>query len=181
MKLLNEALGKNQFQFLSNSILSSNMPWHFTKNTALKDATDSCLDYSFGHVVFDCDISNNQPDTQIFTLCYSALLSCLDKLEVQLEELYRIRIGLITNKVVRYDHRMHVDDSLRDNYIVGILYLTTNYQSPTIINDQSRLVNIDHVENSFVMFDGKLPHCSTSPTLEATRVNINYNFLVKQN
>jgi len=179
MNVIDNALGKNQFDHLSGSILSHAMSWQYAKNTALDNVTESGLDYSFAHLVFDCDYSSHQPETQLFTGCYLALLTCLDKLGLELDELFRIRVGLITNKGTSYQHHMHVDDLLRNNYSIGILYVTSNQDCPTIVKDGLHSINIDHKQNTFALFDGDKLHCSTSPTLEAARVNINYNFRLK--
>ncbi len=179
MKLLDNALGRNQFQYLSNGILSQGMSWHYSRNTALEGSTESYLDYSFTNVVFDCNNTYQQTESPLFTGCYLALLVCLDRLGFELDELYRIRIGLITNKNTPYTHSMHLDDAERVGYDVGILYITTNHECPTIVSSSSGLINIEHRENRFVHFGGDLPHCSSSPTLEPARININYNYKLK--
>jgi hypothetical protein len=179
MKAIHNALGINTFNFLRGSITSQDMDWHFTKKTAVESGEELYSDFSFVNLVYDCEFHDSAPTSGLFIVCYNALLMSLDKLGVELDELYRIRIGLITNKGIDYTHQMHLDDASREKYNVGILYLTTNLNCPTIIEDGKLETKIEHVENTFAMFDGSLYHCSTSPTQEAVRININYNFLLK--
>lgn len=197
MKVIDNALGNNTFNFLRGNITSQEMGWHFVKNTAVILDVHSECDFSFAKTVYDCDFFNHVPTDSLFTVCYNALLSCLDKAGVELDELYRIRLNMYTRQGQQYTHFPHVDDHQR-KMSIGILYLTTNQNSPTILYKNQFNYGVDtntydelkhktfepeykihSVSNRFLMFDGATYHSSTIPTEEAVRININYNFLLK--
>lgn len=197
MKVIDNVLGVNTFNFLRNNITSPDLGWHFVKNTAIPLEENVESDFSFTKTVYDCDFFDRTPTDSLFVVCYNALLSCLDTAGLELDELFRIRLNLYTKQGEFYTHVPHVDDHQRQMQI-GILYLTTNQSSPTILyknkfrygvdtNSFEELKEktfvpehtVDSVANRFVMFDGDTYHSSTIPTQEAVRININYNFLLK--
>lgn len=197
MITVDNALGNNMFNFLRGNITSPEMPWYFIRHTAIELETPSESDFSFTRTVYDCDLFDHVPTDGLFAICYNALLSCLDKVGVELDELYRIRLNMYTKQGQQYTHPPHVDDHQR-RMNIGILYLTTNINSPTILytnrfsygvhtNTYKDLNNTvfepeyyaDSVANRFIMFDSDVYHSSTIPTQEAVRININYNFLLK--
>jgi hypothetical protein len=197
MKVIDNALGNNSFNFLRGNITSPDLGWHFVENTAIKLDHESISDFSFTNTVYDHDYFDHVPTNALFVVCYAALLSCLDKAGLELDGLCRIRLNLYTRQNEEYTHKPHVDDHEKHT-TVGILYLTTNYNSPTILyKDRFRYGidtnafedlknktfepehNVDSVANRFLIFDGDTYHSSTVPTQEAVRININYNFTLK--
>jgi hypothetical protein len=197
MNIIDNALGINTFNFLRGNITSPEMAWHFVRHTAIELEVPSESDFSFTRTVYDCDFFDRVPTDSLFVVCYNALLSCLDRAGVELDELYRIRLNMYTRQGQQYTHPPHVDDHQRQMNI-GILYLTTNVGSPTILyknrfnygvdtNTYEDLKNrtfepdcrVDSIANRFLMFNSSVYHSSTIPTQEAVRININYNFLLK--
>ena len=194
---VNNALGINQFNFLQSELTSDALPWHFLRNTAVILDHDSEDNFSFCNTVYDIDLFNNIPGTPLFTLCYNALLGCLDSCGVEINELYRIRLNMYTKHHEKMAHGPHVDDHIR-SMKVGILYITTNVDSPTLFYNKLHEPGVDtntyedickkqllvdrevqSVENNFVLFNSNMYHSSTRPTQEAVRININYNFTIK--
>lgn len=197
MKVIDNALGANQFNFVQSELTSGNVPWHFLRDTAVVLDYKSEDNFSFCNGIYDVDYSNSIPHTPLFTLCYNALLGCLDSCGVEIDELYRIRLNLYTRHHEKMAHGPHVDDNMRIMK-VGILYLTTNIDSPTLFYDKLHIPGVDtnsyeginskqltinkevqSTENTFVLFDSNIYHSSTRPTEEAVRININYNFTLK--
>ena len=197
MNIVDNALGSNAFNFLRDNITSQEMPWHFVRHTAIELEESSESDFSFARTVYDCDFFDRVPTDSLFTVCYNALLSCLDKAGVELDELYRIRLNMYTRQGQQYTHPPHVDDHQR-HMDIGILYLTTNSVSPTILYKNRFNYDVDtntyddfkgrafepeccvnSIANRFLMFKSDVYHSSTIPTQEAVRININYNFLLK--
>ena len=197
MKIVDNALGINSFNFLRGNITSPDLGWNFVKNTAIELKENSESDFSFTRTVYDCDFFDRVPTDALFVVCYNALLSCIDKAELELDELFRIRLNLYTKQGQFYTHAPHVDDHQRQTQ-VGILYLTTNQTSPTVLYknkfsfgvdtntfhdlEEKTFVpeyRVDSVANRFLLFNGDTYHSSTLPTEEAVRININYNFLLK--
>ena len=187
----------NQFSFLQSELTGNHLPWYFVRNTAIPLDYNSEDNFSFSHTVYDIDFFDRLPSTPLFALCHNALLACLDNYGAEIDSLYRIRLNLYTKHHEEMIHEPHVDDHIRSMKI-GILYITTNLNSPTIFynelyqpgidtntiddlsNKQFTVKNkIQSVENNFVLFDSNIYHSSTRPTQEAVRININYNFTIK--
>ena len=192
MLVKDSVLGVNHFAIVKNELISGAMPWFYVDHTAIK-AEGTLNNFSFNNTMFDVDIPGCNNMTPLVTLCYTALCASLDTMGYQLKELLRIRANLYTRNHEAMIHHPHVDDTRP--YNVGILYVTTNNNSPTLLYKErydhktdtntietinNRKFTIEHVvdsiENRFVMFNGDVFHSSTRPTCEDVRININYNF-----
>lgn len=197
LELLDDALEANQFGELKAKLTSGVFPWYYIKDTALNTNGQVENNFSFNNTVYDVDQLQYDYMGPTYDICVAALKSSLKALGYELKELHRIRVNLYTRNHETMVHHPHIDDDNRESKI-GILYITTNYDSPTLlfnevfdiqndINDinsiEGRTFNIREVvhsiENRFALFDSNRYHSSTRPTREDIRVNINYNFTTK--
>ena len=196
IELEDNVLEANQFGELKTRLTSGTFPWYFVKDTAL--STDGQLEnnFSFNNTVFDIDSPYSACEYH-HNMCRKALIDVLSSLGYELKELHRIRINLYTRNHETMIHHPHIDDDHRDSK-VGILYITTNQDSPTLlynevfdpqvdINDINSIDGrtftikdvVHSIENRFVLFSSNRYHSSTRPTKEDIRININYNFTTK--
>lgn len=196
LKLLDNVLEANQFGELKARLTSGTFPWYYVKDTALSTNEQLENNFSFINTVFDID-NPYSADQYHYDMCREALVSSLASIGHELKELHRIRVNLYTRNHETMVHHPHIDDDNRDSKI-GILYITTNHDSPTLlfnevfdpqidVNDinsiEGRTFTIKDVlhsiENRFVLFGSNRYHSSTRPTREDVRININYNFTTK--
>jgi len=195
-ELLDNALESAQFSQLKDELTSSMFPWYYVKDTALQTGAALENNFSFHNTVYDVDQPQYDYMGPTYNICVAALKSSLKALGYQLKELHRIRINLYTRNHETIVHHPHIDDDNRDSKI-GLLYITTNFDSPTLIfnelfdlqrdindvsNIEGRTFTIRDVvhsnENRFILFDGNRYHSSTRPVQEDLRININYNFTI---
>jgi hypothetical protein len=196
IELKDNVLDDTQFTELQIGLTSGIFPWAYTKDTALSCSEMIENNFSFNNTLYDIERSHNAYGL-FYNLCLQALNSSLSSIGYELLELHRIRVNLYTRNHETMIHHPHIDDDNRDSK-VGILYITTNYDSPTLlynevfdpqvdINDINSIEGrtftirdvVHSVENRFVLFNGNRYHSSTRPTKEDIRVNINYNFTTK--
>lgn len=166
--------------------------WFYRPSTGLYKDVAIHKDFSFINPVYEAPY---QPASiRLMDTCSQVLKASLALCGIELDTLLKIRVNLYTNVGEQVTHDPHVDDHERP-IKVGIFYLTTNVNSPTILFNE-RLVygvdsngisfdqlsvdqKVDSVENRFVLFDNSVYHCSTTPVNENIRMNINYNFTIK--
>jgi len=196
LKLLDNVLEANQFNELKGRLTSSAFPWYYVRDTALHTNGQVENNFSFNNTVFDIDNPYSAVEYH-YDMCREALVSALASLGHELRELHRIRVNLYTRNHESMVHHPHIDDDNRESKI-GILYITTNNDSPTLLfnevfNLQNDVNDINSIEgrtftirdvvhsneNRFALFDGNRYHSSTRPTREDVRININYNFTLK--
>lgn len=127
----------------------------------------------------------------------SALMIILDKVELKLFDLKRIRVGMMLKSNEYHINDPHIDDE--KDHMTALLYLNT-CDAPTILydklydknpvtNSQGYLKShikdnlnvykkIPSVENSAVIFDGMRYHSSTIQTNTKRRMVVTYNFTI---
>ncbi len=167
-------------------------PWYISE-TSLGD-TQELYKYSWAHSVFNKD--DGMPPSFIFDALYSCLFIGLNSIGKELDQLYRIRAGLLTYVSTPYVNAPHVDYEIP--HYNALLYFTT-CNAPTIIynetynyssnktqleyqqtfNEFTIKEKCDSVENKFCFFDGKYYHSSTMPADVSRRIVVNYNFTVR--
>lgn len=197
MRILDNVLEPAQFSRLKDELTSSMFSWHYLPNTALQSDHDIGNNFSFINTVYDVDQLQYDYTGITYDLCVDALKRSLHGMGSELKDLHRVRVNLYTRNHEHMVHHPHIDDDKRDSFI-GILYITDNVDSPTLVfnevfdplkdvNDitsvEGRTFTIKDVvhsfENRFALFEGNRYHSSTRPTKEDVRININYNFTLK--
>lgn len=197
LKLLDNVLEPALFDRLKGELTSSMFPWYYVKDTALQTNAAVVNNFSFHNTVYDVDQPQYDYMGPTYDICVAALKSSLKALGHELKHLHRVRVNLYTRNHEIMVHHPHIDDDNRESKI-GILYITTNCDSPTLLfnevfdiqNDVNDINSIEgktfsirdvihSFENRFAMFDGNRYHSSTRPTKEDVRININFNFTVK--
>jgi hypothetical protein len=178
MNIIENILSKQVFSNLQAKIMSDATPWYFTESTAFVEDNDIILDASFNHMVF-----NERPLSPIFDTLMLAFLQCLDKSDQVLEELYRIKIGLITATESNHVHKPHVDFNFQHK--TALLYLNTSDGDTIFYNEMENGRPVENFtvketvspeENKFVFFDGLQYHSSSTPTKNKRRIVVNFNY-----
>lgn len=194
MIIIDNALPEQFFESLKDQIFEPEFSWYFGK-TSNELSSESVLGYSFSHLAYKDGVSNSNVSYD----CRTALILCLAQKGFTIDNLSRIRIGLLTpSSELNHVNVPHVDSAF--SHYVGILYLndsdgttkiydqTYNYQSEVsepeyydkiLKRNVTIKQEIEPKRNRFVLFDGKHYHSSTCPSNVERRVVINYNFTVK--
>ena len=200
---INNVLSKTLFNKLKTYLCSDTVPWYYSDNSAYgpSSLTENILTdeerkkylyhSSFAHLPF-ANGSSNSPQSLLFETC---VLSALDKAEVEVEKLLRIRAGLILGSPNPVVHAPHVD--LEFPHKTALLYMTSCNGETLIYNEKcdfnlkqdmfkqiQKLNNqftvkdtIKSEENKLVVFDGAHFHSSSNPSDVSSRIVLTINFL----
>ena len=120
------------------------------------------------------------------------LWMCSDRLGIEVNEIFRIRFGLLHRDQKQIVNTPHVDNPYNFHY-VGLFYLNNTDGSTKIWKQQHNnwgaaaksltlsecelMKEVEPKENRMVIFDGSHYHSSTLPSQTQLRYTINYNFL----
>jgi hypothetical protein len=146
------------FEGITKSIMSPNFPWFFSKTTANVNDNADCLFY---HWLY-------QDGNQMSEHFNSILMPLLGRLHIN--SLLRCKINLYTKKSKHIKTAFHTDSPEPHN--VALFSINTN-NGYTLFKNKERAPSI---ENTMVLFNGQIPHCSVAQTDEHVRINININY-----
>lgn len=191
---LDQAFAPTLYAQIKQFIYSDEFSWVWTDSTSFGVQQNNMFQHSLARILYiDGDYYH-----QVAIKIESAFIATADKLNLQINEIKRIRLGLIPQTISRVTHSAHVD--FIQKYKTAIVYFTT-CDAPTIlykqfydnnfIGYQSNSVNylkeilknelevereISAVENTGVIFDGHRYHSSTTPTNVSRRIAMVINF-----
>lgn len=201
---INNALPKNLFLKLKQFLYSDLCPWYFTDNSAYGPGplTDKNIlteeerkkylyHGSFAYTPFVNSVSNSS-QSLLFESC---VLSALDKAQVEIKNLIRIRVGLILGSPEPVVHGPHVDFEFPHK--TALLYMTTCDGDTLVYNEKFDFDSKDNIftqmekfnnkftikdkikseENKLAVFDGACFHSSSNPSDVSSRIVITANFV----
>ena len=161
MKLIQNFLDKKTFDDINHLIQSSGyFNWYYTPDVAFHKDTHG---FMFNHTFLNEDGIQSEYFNQIITPIINPL---------SIRHLVRAKANLYTKQEHNIKHKFHIDDSTLDKYKVGLFSLNTN-DGYTEFEDGKKFQSI---ENSAIIFNGKIKHRSVTQTDERLRVNININY-----
>ena len=157
-KIYDNLLTKEENKTIYDMVTDWNFNWHLKMN--LNDyQTDNDKSVYFTHSFYY--------EGQGASKNFPTMKPLLDKIGHS----YLIRMvgNLYTNTPKIVKHAKHTDFDVQ--HTVCLYYINTN-NGKTILNDE---VEIDSIANRLLVFDGDIPHCSTTCTDEKVRLNVNVN------
>jgi hypothetical protein len=157
MKIINNFLEKETHQKIKELLLGNEFPWHY------QNAVGSPTDYSdffFCHTLY----KHNKQQSEFFNF---VLMPILGKL--QFTYLIRAKINCYTKNEKEIKTEFHLDQELPHTVCI---YTVNNSNGYTLFENGDKYHS---VENSVVIFDGLIKHCSIGQTDENIRVNVNIN------
>lgn len=189
MDVVDNILSPSLFAKLSATIVEGNIPYIFAESTAFGYGSKKGYDFSWSHMVYD----DGQALSGLCNFLETVFLVLMDNSNQTATDLYRIRLGLITQTHKNITHDAHIDYD--QPHKTGLLYLndtdgdtyiySEKYDSKSNIHSQEYLKSIGtlHIQkavacksNRFVSFDGFNYHSSNSPTNSAKRIVITFNY-----
>tara|TARA_R110001632_G_scaffold28454_6_gene75822 strand:- start:124 stop:606 length:483 start_codon:yes stop_codon:yes gene_type:complete len=146
------------FQQINNTLNNSNFPWFYSGTTA--DLYDSS-DYLFYHWLY-------RDGNQMSEHFNKILIPLIGRLHIN--SLIRCKVNLYTKKSKHIKTNFHTDSP--EAHKVALFSINTN-NGYTLFKNKEKALS---VENTMVLFDGSIPHCSVAQTDENVRLNININY-----
>lgn len=199
MKTLHNAVSPTLFAKVKSVIESEHFPWYYAATTAYtnKDTQyDELYNGSFAHVAF----RDGNKNSECADLLEASLYTILDKMDIKLQKLHRIRIGYLPVSPVHTINPPHIDNIFKHN--VGLLYLNDSDGDTYIYNERydisepvapynDKSIGLAFYEkvlnktvtvmeqstpeaNKFITFDGFHFHSSSTPTKTKRRLAVNY-------
>ena len=155
IKIIDNFLDKEYFNFLNNEFLSSKFPWYFQKGKVFENDGN----YQYTHLFFDA----NKINSNYFNLIEPFLLI------LNIKSLVKVKLNLTSKESMFKKFDLHTDVNFDCN--TAVFYLNTN-NGKTIFENKE----IDSVENRIVKFSSNLKHSGTSTTDAPYRMVLNLNY-----
>ena len=151
-------LERSYFKDLKSHLLSYDFPYYFHNGVSYKGEND----FMFAHLLY-----HNKPNSDYYKLI---MLPILDKLKIKEDKLIRAKVNCYPRDSKQIKHELHTDFDVPHE--VCLLSINTN-NGYTEFEDGKKFQSI---ENSAIIFNGKIKHRSVTQTDERLRVNININY-----
>ena len=158
MKIVDNFLPQDYFEYLQKMMLDHNFPWLYNAEVANRGEVND--HFYFTHNLFD----NYKPTSSIF----EEFIPFFKQLEMN--ALIRARGLLYTNQGRQIAHEKHTDYNFPHKTVV--FYMNTN-NGYTEFEDDTK---VESVENRIVFFDGSIPHNSSTCTDQKIRVVVSLNY-----
>ena len=158
MKIVDNFLPQDYFEYLQKMMLDHNFPWLYNAEVANRGEVND--HFYFTHNLFD----NYKPTSSIF----EEFIPFFKQLEMN--ALIRARGLLYTNQGRQIAHEKHTDYNFPHKTVV--FYMNTN-NGYTEFEDGTK---VESVENRIVFFDGSRPHNSSTCTDQKIRVVLSINY-----
>ena len=176
MPHLINVLGPNLMQYAQQQFAGPNVNWYYMDTTALPTEKGEYAG-SFSHLIY----KNEQgPVSNLFDAAFNILCVALDKEEVILKDLYRIRLGLITRTPYLVTHDAHIDDGRPHQ--TGLFYVIESDGDTLIYNERKESEkytvqeSVKPVCNTWHSFDGTQFHSSQTPIANERRIVLTFNY-----
>lgn len=189
VKILDNVTSKANVKYLEQSLI--NHPWYYLKGTAYNQLEENVTPYqpSWVHFLY----SDGESLSDLKPLAETLLLTALDRLNLPISKLIRVRAGLSTRTPTPIVHTPHVDWD--DNHMSAVYYVN-DADGDTVFfketRDESLKINsyewgkdkmfsIDQTvspkADRMVIFNGLTYHASSTPCNVDYRLIINYNWI----
>ena len=156
-QIIDNALSKQDFLNIKNTIYSNNFSWYFSNIIASENDNKN---FYFIHCFYDYFVPKSD-----FVSILNPILNILKP-----NSLIRIKANLYPNLGKEIKNDMHTDKP----YIhKGALFYINTKNGFTELEDGSK---IESIENRLLLFDSSKKHRSTHCTDKKSRVNINFNY-----
>ena len=195
MEIIENLLSPSHFNLVTQDVMNNDaFPWFRTLSTSHENDQPDIWSASWYHTVFrDLD---RTPKSVLASTFFPVLAIGMDRCNLRLTSLMRVRLGMITTTPQTYVHAPHID---ADEEHYTALYYLNDADGDTIFYDQlykpgmpmnsqeyASKANMKvfarekPTKNKFVLFNGLRYHSSSSPTQSAQRIVVNFNFRAKK-
>lgn len=155
MKIIDDYLEEEYHQLIHDFMTGSSMPWFFQPSVSRENEGD-------GHYFIHSFLEDGE-----FSVFFHLIHDMVYKIDP--DNVVRIKANLYTKTNEIVEHAWHKDYD--DSHKAAIYYVNTN-NGYTQIGDE----RVESKANRLVIFDGGIPHHSTTCTDEHLRVNIGLNW-----
>jgi len=185
---IKEAVPRDKFNDIQNFVLSDSFPWFYTGTTINNCSAET--NFSFYHNAFHYEDGYSFIGKDLSEMVVNFMAST----DYKINNLLRLRVGLITNTPTRIIHTPHIDFSFP--HYTGLLYFHStdgetfiydekydikqdkkNYDDYVRSKKNSILSIVTPEENKAFVFDGLHYHSSSSPVKFNRRIVLTFNYV----
>lgn len=174
MKIVDNCISLGYQNFLIKELYAPSLAWFFEKDVTSQNANKNV---GFANTPFKDGVLNSTA----YWFLYPVLFEACSKLDIEVMELLRIRIGIYVNKNSTEPNLPHVDQN--KPHMVG-LYYPEDVDGDTVFysdaTGQTEIARVSPKKGRMVVFDGATYHASSNPTQHNYRTTVNFNFIGKE-
>jgi hypothetical protein len=156
-------MGEDFCNNLKNTFTSNIFPWYY--NNHVVGESNEGTEFFFTHIIFN-HIEKKVNSERTFEL----IRPLLDKLNLSIEKLIRIKMNFYTNQGKFIKHDFHTDFNEPHTTFIYSLNTTDGYFE---LEDGTRSLDI---ADKLIEFDGLIPHRGTTTTNQFYRMNMVINY-----
>jgi hypothetical protein len=150
--------------YLNEEDRNTILPWFLNTSVAFEGEGEG-NDFYMTHTLYQYQ--------QINSSFFEALTPLLEKLDIGM--LIRIKANLYPHTETIFEHAMHTDYDFPHS---GALFSLNTCDGYTKLKDGTK---VNSIANRMLLHDPSYEHCSTTTTTSNVRININMNYIEKQN
>lgn len=174
----------NQYsEYIKEHILRDNFPWFYQKNVTRYQDNVECEDdhnSGFYHIIY---LDNTIGTHETYNLLIPLILGIEEKTGVRVNQLHRMRLGMLLNNRKGLHDQPHLDFDF-PHYTA--CYYVNDSEGDTFIFDETiddgkpETFTIKHrstpQQGKLTLFDGKHYHASSKPKRDVPRIVLTINF-----
>jgi len=159
--VIENALKKEDFLAIKNTLEAKNFPWYFSEGVSYKNNDD----FQFCHIFYNNFIVNSN--------FYALIIPIIEVLKPL--ALIKIKANLLTREKNIIEHGMHVD-YYHKNCKTAVYYVNTNNGYTKFLDG----TKISSEENKLLIFNTEEKHTGTTCTDLSRRIVINFNYVQQE-
>lgn len=167
--IIKDDIISQQYQnHIQNIITNTEFPWAFLQDVTNYVPKTSVVNPAFSHIVF---YENNI--SRYYDVFHSLLLTICDKLNIQILNLYRIRIGCLLRSNDNSSPCFHTDFDIEHK---TLLYYVNTSDGDTLVENGDEYAKITPKSGRVLLFNGSKLHASSNPIISPYRFVVTFNF-----
>jgi len=169
IKIIENALTPSHQTELRDVLLNWQFPWYYSANTNYATQTpqpDDVPQFTHGFM------RENTPNSSLVQVP----LAVLDKMGIPTDQILRAKANLVMREPERKTHPPHTDDN--KPHIAMIYYVIDSDGDTVFYKGNQEFQRVGPKAGRAVIFDGAIPHSSSSPVNHRHRLVLNFNLAV---
>ncbi len=171
-EIIDNFLPQQKFLEIQKSIMNVDFAaelWSYNDIIASEDESKNWKYFYLTHLIYCNSTEYMELNNDVVSrYMYEKIIPVLEKLDIR--KLIRVKANLYPNSEELHEHEFHTD--FEYSHMAAILYINT-------CNGYTKFENgtkVDSIANRVLLFDGNVPHCSTTTTDQTARFNIGFNW-----
>jgi len=167
IQIFDDAISKEDQNFLEQTLLSNTFPYYFRDNTSYENEKDTC---QFQHNFF----YNGQSNSEYFEDFFKRFKSFID-LNLTHKNILRMKANLLLNNEAEVFNSIHRDNPFDH---LNLIYYVNDSDGDTFLFEKNVIIKtVNPQKGRILLFDGGYEHASSNPIKSKYRSIININLI----